>query len=152
MPKLILFEIEHKLNTKTFETIQSFHRCNSRYDGYVFVPQGNGKVKTGAFITEVELLNRKLISEPAMIIYFDFLRKAFYRAEIPTKIPNVELFANYAQSDLEPIIKLSKNSEWYHRSDGSCCGHREVVSGCTPIGILLEESCEFLKSKEVQNG
>ena len=69
---------EMTLGPQTMQEVKSFLRCNPDYDGYVFVPKGNGKVKTGAFITENELANRRLINEPSMVIYFQRVSGKFF--------------------------------------------------------------------------
>lgn len=74
-----LTETKHYLHPAVLDSIKATLRCNPNFDGYVFVPANNGKIKTGAYITEDELANRKLISDPDMVVYFRSSTQKFYK-------------------------------------------------------------------------
>lgn len=89
--KIVLTETEHKLKANKQFDIDSVLRCNKQFDGFVFVPGENGKIKTGAFITKSELANRKLIHTPSMVIYYEWESKKFFTlADEKESVPEIQ--------------------------------------------------------------
>lgn len=65
-----LTEVPDNLNNKRLSDVQSTLRCNSQFDGYVYMLDDNGKFRTGAFIKYSELENKKLIPTPDKNVFY----------------------------------------------------------------------------------
>lgn len=95
---ITLNEQQHELKPKVKAEIMSFLRVNPRFNGYVFVPDTEhpGRVKTGAYIEHYELGNRRLISTPAMVLFFDKATDKFYSVVRTEKI---------AEKAVKPVVE-----------------------------------------------
>ena len=83
--KFELVPVERQLNKKLMLDITSTLRCMpGSFDGYCFVPKGNGKVIVGQFIKKELLDSPSFIPRPFEFIYYDYQKKGFFKfAELP---------------------------------------------------------------------